>query len=83
MPVTLLVLLPVWAMRETSPVGVPLPDLRATLMVKLTGWPWVNVMGFVAGFVESERVVVEGVKLDFQLFTKFAMLTEPNPVAKS
>jgi hypothetical protein len=37
MPVTLLELLPVCAMSETSPAGVPLPE--ATSMVKLTGWP--------------------------------------------
>src|SRR5271157_266655 len=81
MPVRLLELLPVCAMRETPPVGVLLP--AATLMVKLTGWPCVSVMGLVAGLVESERVVEDGVKLDFQLFTKLATLTDPNPVAKS
>ena len=52
-------------------------------MVKLIGCPWVSVMGLVAGLVESDRVVVEGVKFEFQLFTKFATLTEPKPVAKS
>ena len=81
MPVTLLGLLPVCAISEPSPAGVPL--LAATLIVKLIGWPCVNVMGLVAGVVESERVVEDGVKLDFQLFTKLATLTDPNPVAKS
>ncbi len=51
--------------------------------VKLIGWPCVRVMGVVTGLVESARVILEGVKFEFQLFTKFATLTEPNPVAKS
>jgi hypothetical protein len=37
--VTPLELLPVCAITETSPVGVPLPVPGATLAVKLTGWP--------------------------------------------
>ena len=53
------------------------------LTVKLTGCPCVSVMGLVAGLVDSVRDVVGLVKLDFQLLTKFATLTEPNPVAKS
>ena len=53
-------------------------------MVKFTGWPCANVMGLVGGLVESESVVVVGMKqAEFQLFTKFATFTEPNPVAKS
>ncbi len=84
MPVTLLVLLPVCAMSETSPVGVPAPDWGATWMLRLTGWPCVRVMGLVAGVVESESVVVVGAKLtELQFFTRFAALTEPSPVAKS
>ena len=81
MPVLLFEAVPACAMRETSPAGVPLPE--ATPMVKSTGCPCTCVMGLVVGVVESERVVVVVVKLDFQLFTKFATLTEPNPVAKS
>jgi hypothetical protein len=78
MPVTLLGLLPVCAMSETLPVGVPLPEPGATVMVKLTVCPWMRVVG------ERElSVVVVVVKLEVQLLTKFATLTEPNPVAKS
>jgi hypothetical protein len=72
------------AISETSPVGVPVPEEGATVMLTLTACPCVSVMGLVAGVVESERVVVEGVKLtEVQLFTRFAALTEPNPVAMS
>jgi hypothetical protein len=74
-------LLLICGINETSPVGDPLPEL--TLTVKLIGCPCVNVSGLVAGVVESERVVVGTVKFDFQLLTKLATLTEPNPVAKS
>ena len=81
MPVTLVELLPVCAIRETSPAGVPLPEV--TSIVKLIACPWVRVMGLVAGLVESARVAVEGVKFEVQLFTKFAALTEPKPVARS
>jgi hypothetical protein len=83
MPVTLLELPPVCAISETSPAGVPVPEPRATLMVKLTGWPCVSVTGLVAGLVASDRLVVEVVKLDVQLLTRFATLTDPNPDAKS
>jgi hypothetical protein len=82
-PVTLLELLPVCAISETSPAGVPVPELGATLMVKSTGCPCVKTMGLVAGLVESDSVVVDVVKLEVQLLTKFATLTEPNPVARS
>jgi len=82
MPVLLLGLLPVCAISETSPVGVPLPEPGAILMMKLTGWPWVSVIGLVAGSVESDRLVVDGVKFEVHLLTKFATLTEPNPVAR-
>ena len=56
---------------------------EATLTVKLIGCPCVSVMGLVAGVVKSERLVVVVVKLEVQLLTRFATLTEPNPVAKS
>ena len=41
------------------------------------------MMGLVAGLVESDSVVADVVKLEVQLLTKFATLTEPKPVAKS
>ena len=47
------------------------------------GCPCVSVMGLVAGLVASERVIVDGVKFDFQPFTRLATLTDPSPVARS
>ena len=37
------------------PVGVPLPVFGATVTLKLTGWPWVTVVG-----VRLFNVVVDG-----------------------
>src|ERR1039458_2458260 len=85
MPVELLVRsAPSGAIRETSPVGVP--PVAPTVILKLTACPCATVIGLVPGGlapVDSKRVVVLGVKFDFQLFTKLATLTEPSPVAKS
>ena len=60
-------------------MGVPAPEPEATLMVKLTGWPWEMVVG-----ERLVNVVVVGAKLtEVQLFTRLAAFTEPRPVAKS
>ena len=68
--------------RETSPVGVPEPDV--TFMVTLTGWPCVRVIGLVGGVVESANMVLVEWKLAFvQFFTRFAAFTVPSPVARS
>ena len=63
--------------RETSPVGVPEPDV--TFMVTLTGWPCVRVIGLVGGVVESANMVLVEWKLAFvQFFTRFAAFTVPS-----
>jgi hypothetical protein len=67
--------------KEASPVGVPLPDV--TPMLKLTDCPWVSVVRVAGGVADSKRVAAVVVKSDFHLFTRFATLTVPNPVAKS
>ena len=72
-------LVPVLVMRETSPLGVPLPVACATLTFTLTLEPCVKPeVGL------KVRLVVVGVKVTlFQLFTRFVTLTEPSPVARS
>src|SRR5579859_176761 len=62
--------------RETVPVGVPDPEV--TWMVTLTGCPW--VMGVEIG---ANVVVVEEKLTKFQLLTRFAVFTEPSPLARS
>ena len=52
-------------------------------MVKSIGCPCTSVMGVAGGVGVSVSVEVVVVKLDFQLFTKFATLTVPSPVARS
>jgi hypothetical protein len=64
------------AIKETGPFGVPEEEL--TLIVTLTDWPCVMVVG------ARVSVVTVGAKLTaVQFFTRLAILTEPRPVARS
>ena len=66
-------------MRAMSPVGVPPPDLAATVTLKFTVAPWVMVTG-----VRVVKVVVLAAKVAvLHPLTRLAALTEPRPVAIS
>ena len=65
--------------RDTLPVGVPVPLLAVTAISTLTACPWVIVVG-----LRLVIVVVVGRKvIEFQWLTRLATLTEPRPVARS
>jgi hypothetical protein len=67
----------VWSSSKTNPVGVGVPEVFATVPVNVVGAPIVEVGGPV-------KVVVVGVRLGAaHLVSRFATLTEPNPVARS
>src|SRR5208282_4025036 len=71
------------AINETSPVGVPAPEVGATFILKFTFAPWPMFTG--VGLVEV-IVIVDGVKFVVtvcQLFTRLVAFTDPSPVARS
>ena len=75
------------AIKTICPDGVPVdPSPAATLLLTLTGVPWLIPFIKVTEdpLTVAVRVVTEGsdVTLD-QFFTKFAAFTEPSPVTRS
>src|SRR5277367_4076842 len=70
-----------WAIKETSPVGVPDPEV--TLTVKLCRFPWVILTVPVAGLVMTGVAVLKLVVTVLQFAIKFVTFTEPSPVARS
>jgi hypothetical protein len=65
---------------ETSPVA----DAGVTLAATVTGWPCgILAKVYPVGGVRARVVVVVEKLTEFHLFTRFATLTEPSPVARS
>jgi hypothetical protein len=74
----------VGAKRETSPVGITVPDRGETVIAAATDWPWVIVTCAVAPF--SFRLVFVTLKLPTAVphaVARFATFTVPSPVARS
>ena len=69
---------PKFAIRLTSPVGVPMPPFGATAMLAKADCPCTILVG-----ARPSVVVVDLNVTELQLLTRFETFTEPKPVAKS